>query len=643
MAELCTLWGVRKSHTTPYHPQANGVVERGNRDLGDMLRSLLIGKDEEDWDLLLPQIMRTIRASPHKQTGETANFMMLGREVRLPEHLIYGPAASNTTSRERYAAELADRMEEAHDKLRGQQLQLRTGDRQEEPSFKAGQLVWLRTKRYSKGQSHKLQPKFTGPYVVKEAAKNHTYVIEQNGRLSREAESRLKAYNPAENPAGKIPTLVEPNRQLERKGLRQTGQASNSNEDTWLIRQKNDEKHLDSLLQTMLEQRNNGQPPPVKELRPLERRKSVNNKEFGVILPKEGSSNNLDSIHGDVRVAPPSPEIEDNSNNLDLTQDDVGVALPSQEIEDNPDANHEQEAEPSVTRDPAPISLDHEMEGGTVGRPQRVRRPPAWLEDFVTGGDFDQSLTGSHSNNTHLNLVTMAQKQIDQSPLELCDMWHLSDDEERKERKLPGDGLDISWVTASTKRIITDQFYQATAAEGKCPVDNCEYSTSSRRKLLEHLVTHYVVYVTDCDYVSSRRDSAVKHLRTCHGRAGSITQSDASGWSRLRESNPNLPTSCPPLPMSSHQYRAASSCNEARPVTIDSHPIAVKRIRTAEQQQQQPARPEQPPVVRVEQRLELRRRLARLREDYQAVNRIRSHIEADMLDLERQLDKKRRF
>ena len=101
MAELCALWGVRKSHTTPYHPQSNGVVERGNRDLGDMLRSMLIGKDEEDWDLLLPQIMRTIRASPHKQTGETAKFLILAREVRLPEHLLYGPAAGETTSRER--------------------------------------------------------------------------------------------------------------------------------------------------------------------------------------------------------------------------------------------------------------------------------------------------------------------------------------------------------------------------------------------------------------------------------------------------------------------------------------------------------------------------------------------------------------
>ena len=88
MDELCTLWGVRKSHTTPYRPQANGVVKRGNRDLGDMLRSMLLGKDEEDWDLLLSQIMRTIRASLHKQMGETANFMMLGRETRLPEHLM---------------------------------------------------------------------------------------------------------------------------------------------------------------------------------------------------------------------------------------------------------------------------------------------------------------------------------------------------------------------------------------------------------------------------------------------------------------------------------------------------------------------------------------------------------------------------
>ena len=55
--------------------------------------------------------------------------------------------------------------------------------------------------------------------MIKEAARNHTYIIEQNGHWSREAENRLKAYNPAENLAGRIPTLDEPNIQLERKGL----------------------------------------------------------------------------------------------------------------------------------------------------------------------------------------------------------------------------------------------------------------------------------------------------------------------------------------------------------------------------------------------------------------------------------------
>ena len=167
--------------------------------------------------------MRIIRASLHKQTGETANFMMLGQEARLLEHLIYGPAAGETTYRESDAAELACCMETAHDKLRVQQLQLRTEDRQEKPSFKAGQLVWLRMKRFSNGQSHKLQLKYTGPYLVKEASRNHTYVTEQNCRQSKKVESRLKAYNPAENQVGRIPTLVKLNRQLEKKGLGRTG------------------------------------------------------------------------------------------------------------------------------------------------------------------------------------------------------------------------------------------------------------------------------------------------------------------------------------------------------------------------------------------------------------------------------------
>jgi len=35
MGDLCRIWGVNQSRTTPYHPQGNRVVEGNNRMLGD--------------------------------------------------------------------------------------------------------------------------------------------------------------------------------------------------------------------------------------------------------------------------------------------------------------------------------------------------------------------------------------------------------------------------------------------------------------------------------------------------------------------------------------------------------------------------------------------------------------------------------
>ena len=81
LMELCALWRIDKTQTTPYHPQSNGMIERSNRNLGDPLRTLLLRCGQEEWDLLFPQIMRAFRGTPHSVTGETANSMTLGWEL----------------------------------------------------------------------------------------------------------------------------------------------------------------------------------------------------------------------------------------------------------------------------------------------------------------------------------------------------------------------------------------------------------------------------------------------------------------------------------------------------------------------------------------------------------------------------------
>jgi len=56
MSDLCRLRGVNQNRTTPYHLQGNGVVKRNNRMLSDALRSLLLGRGQEEWDTVLLQV-----------------------------------------------------------------------------------------------------------------------------------------------------------------------------------------------------------------------------------------------------------------------------------------------------------------------------------------------------------------------------------------------------------------------------------------------------------------------------------------------------------------------------------------------------------------------------------------------------------
>jgi len=103
------------------------VVERNNRMLGDALRSLLLSRGQKEWDVVLPQVMRAYRSTPHTTTGETPYLLMLGRETWVPDHLTYHIPEPDYSIHE-YASELVEKMRVAHKILREKQWQVRKED-----------------------------------------------------------------------------------------------------------------------------------------------------------------------------------------------------------------------------------------------------------------------------------------------------------------------------------------------------------------------------------------------------------------------------------------------------------------------------------------------------------------------------------
>ena len=95
-AELCKLLRTHKSRTVPYNPKSDGLAERANRTVVQMLTTL-VSEARNDWDNHLPFVMMAYRASVHETTQFTPNGLMLNHETNLPIDLMIGSPPETPT------------------------------------------------------------------------------------------------------------------------------------------------------------------------------------------------------------------------------------------------------------------------------------------------------------------------------------------------------------------------------------------------------------------------------------------------------------------------------------------------------------------------------------------------------------------
>ena len=185
--EICQIFNIDKTRTTAYHPQCDGLVERFNRTLQDMIATTI--KDHPfDWEGAIRKVCFAYNSSVHSTTGHTPFFLMFGRETKLPIDLAYGTQTQDVTLVSQHARDLKKTLEQAYDKVRqklaaGHEKRKEIYDRKihGEP-FKPGDHVWLFNPAVARGKSKKLHHPWTGPFRVLKKLSDCDYRIK--GRRS---------------------------------------------------------------------------------------------------------------------------------------------------------------------------------------------------------------------------------------------------------------------------------------------------------------------------------------------------------------------------------------------------------------------------------------------------------------------------
>ena len=124
--ELCEILGIQWLWTMPYHPQANGLVERSHQMIMCMIGK--VGEDKKaNWPSHLAEIVHTYNATQTAVTGYSPHYLMFGQWPRLPVDFIFPTVGgSKAPTREASARKVDTYKASMRDQLRSALMEVQS-------------------------------------------------------------------------------------------------------------------------------------------------------------------------------------------------------------------------------------------------------------------------------------------------------------------------------------------------------------------------------------------------------------------------------------------------------------------------------------------------------------------------------------
>ncbi len=206
--QVYQLLGIKRVRTTPYHPQTDGLVERFNQTLKNMLKKF-VSDSGKDWDKWLPYLLFAYREVPQASTGFSPFELLYAHQVRGPLDVLResweatdSPKTKNILT---YVLKMREKLQQStalarENLVRSQVQQKHWYDKTARSrSFEPGEEVLLLLPT----SENKLLAKWQGPYQIKSKVGPVTYQIEipsRNLPLQTFHVNMLKKWHPQHSP-----------------------------------------------------------------------------------------------------------------------------------------------------------------------------------------------------------------------------------------------------------------------------------------------------------------------------------------------------------------------------------------------------------------------------------------------------------